>query len=146
MSNLFDLTVSRTIQAPPERVFRAFVDPESIEQWFDARQVVMNPEVNGLYFIDARFEGRTWAHYGRYLKVEPPRTLEFTWMSEATLGLDSVVTVELSSAGGKTTDLRLTHSGLPDNEQGRGHEAGWTELLELVANSTEGAKASAPQS
>src|SRR5204863_3041507 len=47
-----------------------------------------------LWYWEADHAGRLWAHYCRYLRVERPRLLEFAWMSEATRGLESRVTVE----------------------------------------------------
>ena len=54
------------------------------------------------------FEDRKYPHYGRYLRIDRPRLLEFTWISEGTRGKESVVTIELVARGGKT-ELTLTH-------------------------------------
>jgi hypothetical protein len=45
--------------------------------------------------------------------------------------------VELSSRDGKRTELNLTHTGLPDNEMGHGHEEGWKQGLANLAKSVE---------
>jgi len=81
--------------------------------------------------------GRLWAHYCRYLRVERPRLLEFTWMSEATRGLESRVTVEMTPSRGHT-DLVLTHNGLPNDEMGRGHEEGWKKITGTLAERIKG--------
>jgi uncharacterized protein YndB with AHSA1/START domain len=133
----FDVIASRSINASPQAVFRAWTDPEWFRRWFETTQLVIHPEKNDLYFIEVQWEGRLWAHYGRYLQIDAPRLLKFTWMSEATQGKDTVVTVELSSRDGKRTDLRLTHVGLPDNQLGRGHEEGWKQGLANLAKSVE---------
>src|SRR5437773_1845519 len=77
------------------------------------------------------------AHYCRYLRVERPKLLEFTWMSEGTRGLESRVSVELTPSRGGT-DLTLTHSGLPDDEMGRGHEEGWKNITGVLAEKIKG--------
>ena len=58
-------------------------------------------------------------------------------MSEATRGLESRVTIEMTPSGG-ATDLVLTHTGLPDDEMGRGHESGWKGFLGLLAEKIKG--------
>ncbi len=63
--------------------------------------------------------------------------LEFTWMSEATRGLESRVTVEMTPSRG-ATDLVLTHNGLPDDEMGRGHEEGWKHFTGILAEKIKG--------
>ena len=46
-------------------------------------------------------------------------------MSESTHGLETTVAITLTARDGKT-DLVLHHTGLPDDDDGRGHEAGWS--------------------
>ncbi len=72
-----------------------------------------------------------------YLRVERPKVLEFTWMSEATRGLESRVTIEIKASRGGA-DLVLTHSGLPDDEMGRGHEEGWKIIIANLAEKIAG--------
>jgi len=76
---------------------------------------------------------RIFPHYGRYLRIEKPRLIEFTWVSEGTEGKESVVTIELI-ARGASTELRLSHVGLPSEESAASHKGGWSDFLEqLVA-------------
>jgi len=58
-------------------------------------------------------------------------------MSEGTRGLESRVSVELTPSRGGT-DLTLTHSGLPDDEMGRGHEEGWKNITGVLAEKIKG--------
>lgn len=125
------VTVSRHLSAAPERVYRAWTDPESFKKWFLARRLIMHPGVDGLFNWDTEHQGKSWAHYGRFLKLEKPRLVELTWVSEATRGLESVVRVELT-AKDSGTDLRLTHSGLPDEESRAQHEEGWKQIAALL--------------
>ena len=61
----------------------------------------------------------------------PPRRLVFTWVSPYTGSVASVVTVELQAAGDAETDLRLTHSRLPDSAA-RFHRGGWDVMLDRL--------------
>jgi hypothetical protein len=56
----------------------------------------------------------------------------YTWVSEVTRGLESVVTVTLQPHDGHT-ELMLRHSGVPDDEEGRKHEEGWAWMVSTLA-------------
>jgi uncharacterized protein YndB with AHSA1/START domain len=100
--------------------------------WFGSDRVLLNPVVDGLFYLGVKHEGRTWPHYGRFLKIDRPRLVEYTWMSEATKGLESVVSVTFQSRAGET-EVNLRHSGVPDDEMGRQHKEGWDWVLSMLA-------------
>jgi uncharacterized protein YndB with AHSA1/START domain len=130
--NLTDLTVSRTIPAPAEKVFDVWISPKSPGgPWFGADRVILNPVVDGLFYLGVKHEGRTWPHYGRFLQIERPRVIEYTWMSEGTKGAESIVTVTMETRGDQT-EVTLRHSGVPDDEMGRKHKDGWTWVLSML--------------
>lgn len=130
---LTDITVTRMIPAPAGDVFDVWMDPKSPGgQWFGAERTILNPVVDGLFYIAATHEGRTWPHYGRFLGIERPHRVEFTWVSEATKGVESVVAVTFEPRGDQT-EVTLRHSGVPDDEQGRQHKDGWTWVLSMLA-------------
>jgi uncharacterized protein YndB with AHSA1/START domain len=132
--NLTDLTVSRTIPASPEKVFDVWINSKSPGgPWFGADRVILNPVVDGLFYLAVKHEGRTWPHYGRFLQIELPRVVEYTWMSEATKGAESIVTVTMEARGAQT-EVTLRHSGVPDDEMGRQHKDGWTWVLSALAD------------
>jgi len=89
--------------------------------------------VDGLFYLAVKHEGRTWPHYGRFLQIERPRVVEYTWMSEATKGAESIVTVTMEARGDQT-EVTLRHSGVPDDEMGRQHKDGWTWVLSALAD------------
>jgi uncharacterized protein YndB with AHSA1/START domain len=131
--NLTEVTVSRTIPASPQNVFDVWMDPKSPGgPWFGSDRVILNPVVDGLFYLAMKHEGRTWPHYGRFLKIERPRVIEYTWMSEATQGAESIVTVTLEPRG-EQTEVTLRHSGVPDDEMGRKHKDGWAWVLSALA-------------
>jgi uncharacterized protein YndB with AHSA1/START domain len=134
--NTLKLNVSRLIHAAPEDVFRAWTDPERMQRWFGTTKQIVNPKVDGLFYLAMEHQGRTWPHYGRYLRLEKARVIEFTWMSEGTEGKETVVTIELAPRDGGT-QLTLNHLGVPDTEMGRGHQEGWTAIVAEFAKSLE---------
>jgi len=127
---LFSTRVPRLYDAGAERVFDAWTQPASVKAWLAAgANASVDARVDGLFYIEMPYEGRIYPHYGRYLRVERPSLLEFTWVSEGTRGKESVVTIVLTSRGAQT-ELVLTHEGLPDEENAESHRGGWTEFLE----------------
>jgi uncharacterized protein YndB with AHSA1/START domain len=132
-----NVTVTRTIKAAPEAVYDVWLDPTSPGgPWFAAARAIVDVKVDGLFFHVADHAGRKWAHYGRFVKLERGRAIEYTWMSEATHGIETTVSIALrvTSAG---TELELVHRDLPDDDSGRGHEAGWTFITDCVAKRLE---------
>jgi len=135
---LLRITVPRRIEASPEEVFDAWADPDLFRRWFEPhRAILRKAAVDELWYWEADHAGRLWAHYCRYLRVERPRLLEFAWMSEATRGLESRVTIEITPSR-DATDMVLTHTGLPDDEMGRGHEDGWKHFTGILAERIKG--------
>ena len=129
----FRINVPRTYEASPEQVFRAWTDQASVKAWIaEGGDAVMDPRPDGLFYLGMMHGGVPRPHYGRYLRVESPRLLEFTWVSEHTRGKESVVTIEITPRG-RQTELSLTHEGLPDEEQAMGHTRGWTYFLDGLA-------------
>src|SRR6267142_4103773 len=130
---LIDLTVSRTISAPAAQVFDVWTDPKSPGgPWFGSDRLIINMAVDGLFYLAVNHEGRTWPHYGRFTKIDRPGCVEYTWMSEGTKGLESVVTVTFEARGDQT-EVTLKHTGVPDDEMGRQHQDGWTWVLSMLA-------------
>jgi uncharacterized protein YndB with AHSA1/START domain len=131
--NLTEISVARTIPASAEKVFDVWIDPKSPGgPWFGSDRVILNPVVDGLFYLAVKHEGRTWPHYGRFLQIERPCVIEYTWMSEATKGAESIVTVTMEPRG-EETEVTLRHSGVPDDEMGRKHKDGWAWVLSALA-------------
>ncbi|HEX4416863.1 MAG TPA: SRPBCC domain-containing protein [Kofleriaceae bacterium] len=138
---LCDLTLSRTISASPEAIFDVWLDPKSPGgPWFDAVRVIFQPDVpsvDGLFYHSVAYEGHSWAHHGRFVELDRPRVVSYTWLSAATQGVESLVTVRLEPSGDPSdgrTVVTLVHKNLPDDELGRQHEDGWDWILSALAD------------
>ena len=127
-----DITITRAIPAPVDNVFDVWMDAKSPGgPWFGAERAIVNPVVDGLFYLAVRHEGRVWPHFGRFVLIERPY-VEYTWMSEGTRGVESVVAVTFEARGDQTR-VTLRHSGVPDDEIGHRHEEGWAWLLSMLA-------------
>jgi uncharacterized protein YndB with AHSA1/START domain len=125
------LVVERRIQASPETVFGFFADPRRWLQW-QGLEAELDPRPGGVFRMNVRGDG--WA-VGRFLQVDPPRRIVFTWGWEIERSPlppgSSVVEVELIPQGDGTL-VRLTHRGLPPGEV-PAHQAGWSHYLDRLA-------------
>jgi uncharacterized protein YndB with AHSA1/START domain len=127
-----DLELTRTIPARPAEVYDVWLDTRSPGgPWFGSTRVILDAKVDGLFYHCIAHEGREWAHYGRFVALERPRRIEHTWVSEATRGLESVVTLTFEPEGDKTR-VTLRHHGVPDDEFGRQHGEGWDFVLGAI--------------
>lgn len=128
-----DINLSRTVNATPEQVFNVWLDAKSPGgPWFGAERVILHPEVDGLFYHAVGHQGRMWAHYGRFTRIDKPRVIEHTWVSEATQGRETVLTLTLEPRG-RATEVTLRHTNVPDDAMGRGHQDGWTYTLDAIA-------------
>jgi uncharacterized protein YndB with AHSA1/START domain len=125
------------IEAAPETVFEYLVDPEKMVRWMGT-SANADARPGGIYDVVVT---PTFHAIGEFTEVDPPCSVAFTWGYEggAVAPGSSLVRITLTPDGDGTI-VTLEHSGLPDDEQVRGHTEGWVhylERLQLVAGGRE---------
>jgi uncharacterized protein YndB with AHSA1/START domain len=115
------------IDAPRETVFSYFTDPAKMARWMGIEHR-LDPVPGGALRID--MNGRNVAA-GRFVEVEPPARVVFTWGWEASDEMppgSSTVEVRLTAEGEKKTILHLVHRDLSPVQAER-HGEGWDHFL-----------------
>jgi len=141
------MTVSKTINAPIERVFAAWTQPEMLHQWWGAHGSMSAPvaevdlQVGGKYRLGMLEPGKDapYVCHGVYQEIQAPEKLVFTWTWEKMPGDDSdfvpaetLVTVELFDRDG-STEVVLTHEQFADDHMRDEHQGGWGGCLDGLA-------------
>jgi uncharacterized protein YndB with AHSA1/START domain len=104
-------------------------DVISAEAQIDFRQ-------GGSYRILMKSPKQDHDHTGKYLAVERPSKLSFTWNTKGVDVAETLVTVELKDRGGKT-ELTLTHERFPSAELLARYKGGWSRIADLLAEHLE---------
>jgi len=135
MMQELELTVSRTIAAPREQVFKAWLDPQLLAKFMrtaaagaEAKDVSTNPVKGGRFRIVMVAPDREIPHSGTYLEVDPVSRLSFTWESPHSLD-DSVVTIDFAELPDHCTEITLKQVKFRSEQARNGHIGGWTAIL-----------------
>ena len=115
-----DIHKTLKIDAPIDQVWKALTDPQAIQDWMDDDMVKLDLTVGGHFTV---FSGETT---GTFSRIEAPNLLDYTWRQTTwkKSWADSLVQWELI-ADGERTQLQLTHSQFPNDEERDSHDEGW---------------------
>jgi uncharacterized protein YndB with AHSA1/START domain len=143
MHTLNDTTVeiTREISAPRDRVYAAWTDLKLARQWWGpkgikTRALLIEPRAGGRFQWDLTTpEGEEFTAEGEFREVLPPEKLVFTWrgtQDETEENGDSLVSLAFREVDAGTTELHLTHEGLPSEESRDNHTEGWNSALDKL--------------
>lgn len=125
-----EITVERVMKSPPGLLYAALT--QGFDIWLAVPDSVrMTPAAREPFYFETEAEGERVPHYGRFLRLEPERAIEFTWVTRATEGVETVVTIGFVKQP-RGIRLRLRHAGFPAEEAARRHEREWLALLERL--------------
>jgi uncharacterized protein YndB with AHSA1/START domain len=125
--------VTTTINAPREKVFDAWLTADRMARFLSAfdstvAEVEVDPRVGGTFRIVMAGSKGSHDHRGKYLEIDRPSVLRFTWASPATDGEDTEVTITFDDVEGGTR-VTLVHVGLRDAQAAERHTRGWLSIL-----------------
>ena len=146
MANTVNL--HRVLKAPPERVYRAFIDGDAMAKWlppngFTARVHQMDARPGGKFRMSfANFaNGQSHSFGGEFLEVVPGERLRYTdRFDDPNLPGEIVVTV-LMKAVSCGTDIRIAQENIPDVIPLELCYLGWQDSLRQLADLVETAAA-----
>jgi len=134
----------RVLRAAPERVYRAFLDPDAMAKWlpphgFTGSVHHVDAKVGGSYKMSfTNFStGNSHTFGGEYLELVPHERLRYTnKFDDANLPGEMTTTVTLAkvSCG---VDLNVVQEGIPEAIPTEACYLGWQESLTLLAKLVE---------
>jgi uncharacterized protein YndB with AHSA1/START domain len=129
--------IEREMAATPERLYDAWV--RQLDTWFAAPGEISMRDALSPFWFATMHEGARHSHYGRFLVLDEPSTIEMTWVTGrmGTDGAETVVRVELVPQGAGTA-LTLRHGGFYDEAARRRHLDAWPAVLEHLDRSLSG--------
>lgn len=138
------VSLHRVIAATPEKVYRAFIEPDAIASWLPPYGFVCT-----VHELDARFNGKhrmsfrnfttgnSHAFGGEYLALKAGERLVYTDRFDAPgLPGEMTVTVSLKSVS-VGTDIRIVQEGIPGEIPLEACYLGWQESLHKLAKLVE---------
>jgi uncharacterized protein YndB with AHSA1/START domain len=134
----------RILTAPPERVYRAFLDPAAIAKWlppngFTCTVHELDARVGGRYRMSfTNFSsGNSHAFGGEYIELVPGQRIRYNdRFDNPDLPGEMTTTIEFTAVS-VGTDLKVVQEGIPDAIPVEMCYLGWQESLMLLAKVVE---------
>jgi uncharacterized protein YndB with AHSA1/START domain len=136
-----EFTLNRLLPASRPVVFRAFVEPERMKQWWAPRgfhvlSCALDLREGGAWRMRIRSDetGAIQTEVGTYREIRSPERLAFThaWVrTNGTLTPTTLVTVKFTEHDGMT-EVAFTQSDFHSPDFCRSHEEGWSQSLEKL--------------
>ena len=134
----------RVLRAKPERVYRAFIDPDAMAKWlppngFTGKVHEMDAQVGGIYKMSfTNFStGSSHSFGGKFLEMKPGALLRYTdKFDNPGLPGEMITTVALKEVF-CGTELNVTQEGIPGVIPAEACYLGWQESLILLAKLVE---------
>jgi len=134
----------RVLRASPERVYRAFLDPDAMAKWvaphgFTGTVHTMDARVGGGYRMSFKnfSTGTVHSFGGRYTELKPHERIRYTDAFEDPNlpgEMQVVVTLRAVSCG---TELEIVQEGIPSVIPVELCYLGWQESLQVLAHLVE---------
>lgn len=138
------VSLHRVLEAPPERVYRAFIDPDALVKWspphgFTAKMHAIDVRVGGGYKMSfTNFSnGQSHSFAGTYTELVPNTKIQYTdTFDDPNLASDMHVTITLKEVM-CGTDLKIEQTDIPEQIPAEMCYLGWQQSLNLLAQLVE---------
>lgn len=134
----------RVLRATPERIYRAFLDPDAMAKWlppngFTGKVHHIDAKVGGSYKMSfTNFtSGNSHSFGGKYVELKPYERIRYTnqFDNPGLPGeMTTTITLKRVSVG---TELNVVQEGIPSAIPTEACYLGWQESLALLANLVE---------
>ena len=144
MANTGTVRLHRVLRAKPERVYKAFLDPDAMVKWlppcgFTGKVHSMDARVGGGYKMSfTNFgTGSTHAFGGTYRELTPPTTIKYTdKFDDPNMPGEMQVSISLRAVS-CGTELSIVQEGIPAMIPVEMCYLGWQESLSQLAHLVE---------
>lgn len=138
------IRLHRVLHAPPERVYRAFLDADAMAKWlppngYTAKVHHMDAKVGGTFRMSFTNFTTSKSHSfgGEYLELTPHERIRFTdRFDDPNLPGEIQVTVTLAKVS-VGTELNIVQAGVPTVIPAEACYLGWQDSLTLLAKLVE---------
>src|SRR6187431_1438646 len=134
----------RVLRSTPERVYRAFLDPDAMVKWlppngFTGKVHSLDAKVGGAYRMSfTNFSsGKSHAFGGKYLEIVANEKLRYTDAFDDPNLPGQMLTTIAFTAVSVGTDISIVQEGIPEVIPVEMCYLGWQESLSLLANVVE---------
>jgi uncharacterized protein YndB with AHSA1/START domain len=130
------LTIKRRFNAPPQKVYAAWTDPEKLAHWMGPAgtqrvEATCDLRVGGRYAVKMVMSDDEHNVSGVYREIVPNEKLVFTWAWRSTPERESLVTVTFKKDG-EGTIMTLLHEQFFDEAARDRHNTGWTGTMDKL--------------
>jgi uncharacterized protein YndB with AHSA1/START domain len=134
------ISITRVFDAPRERVWREWTEPEPFADWFGGPQcevpldsVEMDVRPGGRFRLTMLIGSREVDWKGEYLEVVEPERLVFTISDQPGDDRYELVTIVLTDLGDGRTEMLMEQRGHLGPEQYEAAKTGWGGFFDRVA-------------
>lgn len=131
-----DLSVTKEVDAPPQRVYDAWLDPLVARKFLFATdtgvmvRTEIEPWVGGRFIMTDRRNGEDFEHVGEYIELERPKRIVFDFWLPKYSEQRTRIEVDIADRGSSSL-VTLTHRDVPSDHRDKAR-GGWTTILDAL--------------
>lgn len=144
MNSKIEAKTSHRFNVAAERVYDAWLDPNKVRSWMSAslktfglpghvQRVEIDARVGGSFCFSDLRDGAEARHWGKYLELDRPRRIVFTWIVDESGEADpSVVTLTIEPEPDGCTATIVHQMDEAWRDYVSRTEAGWSRMLQHI--------------